>query len=113
MAGDDAGDAVEAVLGGVAGDAGVDDVVVEALGVEEMLEVVRVGLAGLGAVAGGEGVAEADEKGAGVGGRGSGVRRWDWMERGLGWPRSSSNGRGIVFATVDGEGRKSDEDDSG
>ena len=35
------------------------------------------------------------------------------MERGLGWPRSSSNGRGIVFATVDGEGRKSDEDDSG
>ena len=35
--------------------------VVEALGVEDMLEIVGVGLAGLGAVAGGEGVAEADE----------------------------------------------------
>ena len=46
-------DAVEAVLGGVAADAGVEDVVVVALGVEEMLEVVGVGLAEVGAVAGG------------------------------------------------------------
>ena len=49
MAGEDELDAVEAVLGGVAGDAGVDDVVVVALGVEEMLEVVGVGLAVVGA----------------------------------------------------------------
>jgi len=34
MAVDDELDAVEAVLGGVAGDAGVDDVVVVAVGVE-------------------------------------------------------------------------------
>ena len=69
MAGDDAGDAVEAVLGGVAADAGVEDVVVVAAGVEELLEDVGIGLAGLGAVAGGERVAEADEERAGVGGR--------------------------------------------
>ena len=46
VAGEDVVDAIEAVLGGVAGDAGVDDVIVEALGVEVALEVVGVGLAG-------------------------------------------------------------------
>ncbi len=61
MAREDELDAVEAVLGGVAADAGVDDVVVVALGVEEALEVVGIGLAEVGAVAGGERVAEADE----------------------------------------------------
>ena len=55
-------DAVEAVLGGVAGDAGVDDVVVVALGVEEALEMVWVGLADVGAEAGGERVAETDDE---------------------------------------------------
>ena len=58
---DDELDAIEAVLGGVAGDAGVDDVVVVAVGVEEALEVVGVGLAEVGAEAGGEGVAETDD----------------------------------------------------
>ena len=58
---DDELDAAEAVLGGVAGDAGVDDVVVVAVGVEEALEVVGVGLAEVGAEAGGEGVAETDD----------------------------------------------------
>ena len=67
VAGDYAGDAVEAVLGGVAADAGVDYVVVVAFGVEEALEVVGVGLAEVGAIAGGEGVAETDEEGARVG----------------------------------------------
>lgn len=66
--GDDAVDAVEAVLGGVAADALVDDAVGEVVGVEIFLEIVGVALAGVGAVAGGEGVAEADEEGAFVGG---------------------------------------------
>jgi hypothetical protein len=65
---DDVVEALDAVLGGVAADAGVDDVVVEALGVEEELELVGIGLAGVGAVAGGEGVAEAEDEGAGVDG---------------------------------------------
>ncbi len=68
VAGDHAGDAVEAVLGGVAGDAVVDDVIAKALGVEVALKVVGVGLAVVGAVACGEGVAEADDEGTGVGG---------------------------------------------
>ena len=59
-------DAVEAVLGGVAADAGVDDVVVVALGVEVALEVVGIALAGIDAVAGGEAVAEADDDGPAV-----------------------------------------------
>ena len=75
MAGDDAGDAVEAILGGVAADAGVDDVVVVAAGVEELLEDVGVGLAGVGAEAGGKRVSEADEEGARVSWCGR-FRRW-------------------------------------
>ena len=79
MAGEDEVDAVEAVLGGVAADAGVDDVVVIAVGVEEALEVVGIGLADVGAVAGGERVAEADDvlrgrRGALRGGGGRGGR---------------------------------------
>jgi len=66
--GDDAVDALEAVLGGVAADALVDDTVGEVVGVEVFLEIVGVALAGIGAMAGGEGVAEADEEGALVGG---------------------------------------------
>ena len=47
----------------------------EAAGVEVGLQEVGVGLAGVGAVAGGEAVAEADQDGAVVlGGRGRGVR---------------------------------------
>lgn len=91
--GEDAVDAVEAVLGGVAADALVDDVVGEAALVEIFLKEVGVAFAGVGAEAGGEGVAEADEDGAGVsccrcGGScghrcvaagcvGGGVLRWD------------------------------------
>ena len=68
-------EAIDAVLGGVAADAFVDDAVGVAAGVEVGLEVVGVALAGVGAVAGGEGVAEADDDGAvvvaraGMGGR--------------------------------------------
>ncbi len=65
-AGEEAVEAFEAVLGGVAADAGVDDAIVVALGVEQWLELVGVALAGVGAVAGGEGVAEADEEGSRV-----------------------------------------------
>jgi len=83
VAGDDAGEAVEAVLGGVAADAIVEDVVTVTLGVEEALEVVGVGLAEVGAVACGEGISEADKEGESVcawcGGRyelcGDGLRR--------------------------------------
>ena len=69
--GDDVVDAVEAVLGGVAADAFVDDAIVLALLVEVFLEEVGVALAGVSAVAGGEAVPEADEEGAVVGGGGS------------------------------------------
>ena len=79
VAGDDELDAVEAVLGGVAADAGVDDVVVVAPSVEVALELVGVGLAEVGAEAGGERVAETDDQGTGVGGRGCGLR---WRGRG-------------------------------
>ncbi len=74
--GEDVGEAGDAVFGGVAGDAEVDDAVAEAEAVEVCLEEVGVGLAGVGAEAGGEGVAEADDDGAvvrradGIGGGG-------------------------------------------
>ena len=96
MAREDEVDAVEAVLGGVAADAGVDDVVVVALGVEEALEVVGIGLAEVGAVAGGERVAEADEVLRGRRGalRGGGVRgRRGWSGCGDG-----GGGRGFGVA---------------
>ncbi len=67
MAGEDAVDAFEAVFAGVAADAQVDDTIAVALSVKQELELVGVGLAGVGAVAGGERVAEAEEQGAGVG----------------------------------------------
>ena len=60
--GEDGGEALNAVLGGGAADAEVDDAVFVALPVEIGLEVVGVALAGVGAIAGGEGVAEADEE---------------------------------------------------
>jgi hypothetical protein len=119
MAGEDAGDAVEAVLGGVAADAGVDDVVVVAAGVEELLEDVGVGLAGVGAEAGGEGVSEADDevlRGRRGASRGGLLRRW----RG---GRGSGRGRWVfcvvrnVFTAsageADGERCDGDEADSG
>ena len=90
VAGEDEVETLEAVLGGVAGDAGVDDVVVVALGVEEALEVVGVGLADVGAEACGEGVAEAEDRLRGVL-RGRRGLRWDlrrWALRELarvGW----------------------------
>jgi hypothetical protein len=76
-AGEDAVDALEAVLGGVAADAGVDDAIHEALVVEQELELVGVGVAGLGAVAGGEGVAEAEDE-------------WAWV---VGWIGDGIGGR--------------------
>ena len=74
VVGEEAREAVDGVLGGVAGDAVVGDAVVVAGGVEEMLEVVGVGEAGVDAEAGGDGVAETDEERASVG----------WSGRGLG-----------------------------
>jgi len=88
MASDDELDALEAVLGGVAADAGVDDVVAVALGVEEALEVVGVGLAEVGAEAGREGVAETDDEGAVLRGRRGawrGGRLGRWREGGGGF----------------------------
>ena len=75
--GEDGGEAFDAVFGGVAADALVDDAVVEAAGAEVTLEVVGIALAGVGAVAFGEGVAEADDEWTGVGwsvGHGDGFR---------------------------------------
>lgn len=86
--GEDALDAVEAVLGGVAADALVDDAVFVTGGGQIFLEEVGVALAGVGAEAGGEGIAEADEEGAGV------VRGWGdgcvvnvggWIDGCAGW----------------------------
>ena len=80
--GDDVVDAIEAVFRGVSADALVDDVVAKAASVEVFLEVVGVALAGIGSVAGGEAIAEADQEGATVsrcGGRGRadlGGARW-------------------------------------
>ncbi len=80
---EDAVDALEAVLGGVAADAGVDDAIHEALVVEQELELVGVGVAGLSAVAGGEGVAEAEDERARVVG---------WVRDGIGGRRSGGCG---------------------
>ncbi len=123
VAGDDALDAVEAVLGGVAADAGVDDVVVVAAGVEELLEDIGVGLAGVGAEAGGEGVAEADDevlRGRREALRG-GLLRWGRGGRGGG--RGSGCGCGVFCVTrnvftasageADGERCDGDDADSG
>jgi hypothetical protein len=65
--GEDAMDAFEGVFGGVAADAGVDDAVAIAGGVEELLKVGGVAGGGIDAVAGGEAVAEAGDDGASVG----------------------------------------------
>ena len=122
MAGEDAGDAVEAVFGGVAGDAGVEDMVVEVAGVEEALEFVGIGLAGVGAEACGEGVAEADEERAVLHGRrrasrgclllrwrgGSGCGGRCCRDGGL---RRGVAGRG--GAAGESEGRDGEEGDSG
>lgn len=62
--GDDGVDTPDAVLGGVAADAFVDDAVVITLCIEVGLEIVGVAFAEFGAVAGGETVAEADDEGA-------------------------------------------------
>lgn len=63
MHGEDEGQAVDAVLGGVAADAGVDDAVVVAAGVEVALERGGVGLAGFEPVACGDAVSIADDGG--------------------------------------------------
>ena len=99
MAVEDMLDAVEAVLGGVAGDAVVEDVVVVAGGVEEMLEGVGVGLAGVGAEAGGEGVAEAEDPGSVLRGRRGALRGRRW-----GWGRCWTGGDGCVGGRVGGRG---------
>ena len=74
LEGEDGVEAFEAIFGGVAADAFVDDMVVVAEFVEVGLEVVGVALAGFGAEACGETVAEADDEGAVV--VGVGWRRW-------------------------------------
>ncbi len=99
MTGEDEVDAVEAVLGGVAADAGVDDVVVVALGVEQALELVGVGLADVGAEAGGEGVAEADDEV--LRGRRGALR--DWFSGGGGRGNRGGGFRVIVCRLAAGE----------
>src|SRR5438309_10028683 len=54
--GDDAVDALKAVLGGIAADSFIYDAIQIAFGVKVGLEIVGVALAGVGAVAGGEAV---------------------------------------------------------
>ena len=112
MAGDDELDALEAIFGGVAADAGVDDVVVVAVGVEEALEVVGVGLAEIGAQAGGERVAEADDERTGVDGRGRGLR---WCRRGNRGGRFHVTVCRLAAAEEEagGEGGQSDKSNSG
>ncbi len=68
--GGDVGDAVDTILGGVAGDAFVDDAVEIAVTVEVFLEEVGVAGAFVGTEAGGERVAEADDERAWVNGGG-------------------------------------------
>ena len=60
--GKDGGKAGDGVLGGSAAGAFVDDFVVVAMRVEALLQCVRVGLAGLEAIAGGDAVSKADQK---------------------------------------------------
>lgn len=60
---EDEREAVDAVLGGVAADAGIDDVVVVAAGVEVFLERGGPGLAGFETVAGGDAVSIANDDG--------------------------------------------------
>jgi hypothetical protein len=63
---EDVGQALDAVFGGVAADAFVVHAVAVVEVVEVGLEVIGIALAGIGAEAGGERVAEADQQGAGV-----------------------------------------------
>lgn len=74
--GEDAGEAIDSVLGGVAADAGVDDAVVVAAGVEVMLQRGGPCLAGDEAVACGDAVSIANDDGTLGGVRG------EWKERG-------------------------------
>ena len=74
------GEALDAVLGGVAADALVVDAVADVALVEEGLEVVGIALAGADAGAGGEAVAEADQDGAVVCVRSCGGRCLGWAE---------------------------------
>ena len=64
MEGENLGQALDAVLGGVAADALIVDAVVDVEAVEGGLQVVGVALSGIDAGAGGQAVAEADEQGA-------------------------------------------------
>ena len=64
-----------------------------AAGVEIGLEVVRIALAGVSAVAGGEGVSEADDEGSGILRSGQG---WSWSSGERGW------GAGVVEDWVGG-----------
>ena len=88
---EDAADAGEAVFCGVAADAFVDDAIFVTGVVQISLEDVGIALAGFGAVAGGEGVAEADELGPVIGGDG-GIRR---VGGGVGG--GGKDGRGVGF----------------
>lgn len=63
MHGEDAREAIDAVLGGVAADAGVDDAIVVAAGVEVLLERGGPCLAGDEAVASGDAVSIANDNG--------------------------------------------------
>jgi len=116
--GQDAGEAVDSVLGGVAADALVDDAVVEAFAIEVLLEEVGVALAFVGSVAGGERIAEADEErtfvGSGIGfgrGRAGGFGGAGRFFGGYGGGSRSlihirrSLGRGVGLAAVE-QGRR-------
>lgn len=80
-------EAVNAIFGRVAADAGVDDVIGKAFRVEVFLQKIRVAVAAVGSVAGGEAIAERDDDRAGIScrsglGRGSSRRSWSgWFRR--------------------------------
>ena len=109
LEGDDAVDAGDAILGGVAADAGVDDAVLVSGVVEVFLEEVGVALAGVSAEAGGEAVSEADKEGTfvlgdggggGVGGGGAEGLAPTEADGGSGFGTGGAGGGVLVEATL-------------
>lgn len=105
---EDHGQPVDAVLGGVAADAGVDDAVVVSASGEIALERGGVGLAGLEAVAGGDAVSVANDDGQFLPGGASG----EWSERGHEGQKQHKGDAAAVHklsvATGRGAGRRDD-----
>ncbi len=108
MHGEDKRQSVDAVLGGVAADAGVDDAVVVSASVEVVLERGGVGLAGFEAMAGGDAVSVANDDGRFLPGGASGER----SERGHEGQKQHEGDAAAVHklsvATGRGAGRRDD-----